>query len=97
MEEGKSGGHEWMIEFKKSASDLSVFTHILDGELKATNSDYEAKRSGDLSLKMPVMHASKAGLFEQWLKQNGKLGGQHKIPRLNNDRLFMEELLRMND
>jgi len=96
MQEGNSGGHEWMIEFKKSPDDLSVFTHILDGELKSTNSDYEAKRTGDLSLKMPLVHASKPGLFEEWLKQNNKLGGQHKIPRLNNDRSFIEQLLDLN-
>lgn len=95
MDAGKSGGHEWMVEFKKEPEDLSAFTHILDGELKLTNSDYEAKRSANLSLQMPIVHAARKGLFESWLKKHGKLGGQHKIPRLCNDRALMDELIEM--
>ena len=95
--EGQSGGcHEWLIEFTKLPDDIEVFTHILDGELKALNSDYEAKRSGDLSLQMPIVQVASDGLFEAWLKKSNKLGGQHKIPRLNNNRDFIDELLAMN-
>lgn len=96
MEGNESGGHEWLIEFSKEPESLDVFTHILDGELKGLNSDYEAKRTGDLSLKMPVVHIAKKGLFEAWLKKENKLGGQHKISRLNNDRKFIDELLELN-
>ena len=96
MEDQQSGGHEWLIEFTKMPENIEVFTHILDGELKALNSDYEAKRSGDLSLKMPIIQIASKGLFEAWLKQSDKLGGQHKIPRLNNDRNLIDQLLQMN-
>ena len=93
MSDLQRGTHEWLIEFKTPPDDLLVFTHILDGELKSVNSDYEAKRSGNLSLGMPDIKMAAPGLFEKWLKSNGKLGGQHKIPRLNNDRVLMEQLL----
>lgn len=96
MEDNQSGGHQWLIEFTKMPDNVEVFTHILDGELKALNSDYEAKRSGDLTLKMPVVEIASNGLFEAWLKKSNKLGGQHKIPRLNNNRDFIDELLAMN-
>lgn len=96
MEIETKGAHQWLIEFKTSPENLQVFTHILDGELKAVNSDYEAKRSGNLSLGMPEITPAKNGLFETWLKQINKLGGQHKVPRLNNDRQLIEMLLQMN-
>lgn len=96
MHEKNIGAHQWIIEFKSPPEDLIVFTHILDGELKAVNSDYEAKRSGNLSLGMPQILAAKNGLFENWLKAINKLGGQHKVPRLNNDRELVEILLAMN-
>ncbi len=60
------------------------------------NTDYEAKRTGDLSLQMPTIVVARKGLFEKWLKSSGKLGGQHKIPRLNNNRDFIEEVLKLN-
>lgn len=95
--EGKEGGrHEWLIEFIKAPDNLEAFTHILDGELKALNSDYEAKRSGDLSLLMPMVQIASTGLFEAWLKKANKLGGQHKVPRLSNDRVLIEDLAEMN-
>jgi hypothetical protein len=93
MDAAKKGAHEWLIEFKTPPEDLLVFTHILDGELKAVNSDYEAKRSGNLSLGMPEINVVPNGFFEKWLKSKNKLGGQHKIPRLNNDRSLVDEML----
>jgi len=96
MEGEKKGGHEWLIEFTVAPDNLEAFTHILDGELKGLNSDYEAKRTGDLSLQMPTVIQAEKGLFEKWLKSTGKLGGQHKIPRLSNNREFIEELLALN-
>jgi hypothetical protein len=97
MSDDTKGAHEWLIEFEKMPENLTVFTHILDGELKNLNSDYEAKRTGNLSLDMPNVYIAKKGLFEKYLKSIDKLGGQHKIPRLNNDRNLMEILRRMND
>ena len=88
-----SGGHEWLIEFRKSPSDLIEFTRILDESLKEVNSDYEAKRYLDMTLKLPLVHQAREGLFYDWLKSKNKLGGQHKVPRLSNDRNHIEELM----
>ena len=92
MEKGTKGGHEWVIEFNRLPNDVTVFTKVLDDTLKAVNSDYEAKRSSDLSLGPPVVKIAATGLFEKWLKSNDKLGGQHKVPRLKNNRNILEEL-----
>ena len=91
----ESGGHEWIIEFDKTPENMNYFTEILDNALKAINSDYEAKRYNSLTLTMPKIHVAKQGLFYCWLKEKGKLGGQHKIPRLSNSREFVEELLKL--
>jgi len=96
MKDTKSGGHEWIIEFKNAPKNIAYFTEILDNALKSLNSDYEAKRYHNMTLAMPTIHSAKKGLFYQWLKENGKLGGQHKIPRLCNKRDFIEELLLLN-
>ncbi len=90
------GGHEWMIDFKKQPKNLEYFTELLDNALKSVNSDYEAKRYHNLTLAMPKINVAKPGLFYKWLKNRGKLGGQHKVPRLSNTRDFMEELLEMS-
>jgi hypothetical protein len=89
----KNGAHEWLIEFENEPLDLQKFTIELDNALKSVNSDYEAKRYKNMALRLPVVHSLKKGTFHQWLKINGKLGGQHKIPRLRNDRTMVEEIL----
>ncbi len=92
--EGKSkGAHEWIIEFKTPPKDLQYFVELLDNSLKALNSDYEAKRYNNITLNIPKVHVAQKGLFHKWMKKNNKLGGQHKVPRLSNSRLFIEELL----
>lgn len=91
--EGSNGGHEWLIEFAAPPDNLPHFVEVLDSTLKKNNSDYEAKRYKDMALKMPVVHVLKEGTFTEWLKSKGKLGGQHKVPRLNNERNFVEEIL----
>lgn len=93
MENGK-GSHEWLIEFATPPDDPEGFAEILDRELQRVNSDYEAKRL--LSLERLKIHVARPGLFSDWLKEKGKLGGQHKVPRLWNDRTHLEELLGMN-
>lgn len=93
MNNSESGGHEWIIEFAKPPENLNFFTEILDNSLKAINSDYEAKRYKNITLALPKIHAARKHLFYDWLKKKGKLGGQHKIPRLSNNRDFVEELL----
>lgn len=88
--------HQWLIEFSKEPSDLQRFAGLLDKKLQELNSDYEAKRSHDITLQqLEVIKASK-GLFADWLKSKGKLGGQHKVPRLSNSRKSLDELLDMN-
>jgi hypothetical protein len=87
-----NGAHEWLIEFEKEPVILEEFTKELDAALKNINSDYEAKRYKDIALRLPVIHALKKGIFSEWLRSNGKLGGQHKIPRLSNERKFLEEI-----
>lgn len=88
-----NGGHEWLVEFEVMPDDLNRFTTELDSTLKAINSDYEAKRYKDMALHMPVVHVLPQGTFCEFLKSKGKLGGQHKVPRLNNDRKYLEEIL----
>jgi hypothetical protein len=90
-----NGAHEWLIEFEKEPESLETFTKELDDALKSINSDYEAKRYKDIALRMPVVHILKNGTFSEWLRNRGKLGGQHKVPRLSNDRKFLEEILSM--
>jgi len=93
MKDNQKGAHEWVIEFSKPPKNLSYFTELLDNALKSINSDYEAKRYLNMTLEMPVVHQAKKGLFYKWLQEKGKLGGQHKVPRLSNKRDFIEELL----
>jgi len=91
--EGSNGTHEWLVEFEASPADLKHFTEILDNTLKSLNSDYEAKRHRDIALRMPLVRVLPAGTFNEWLKSKGKLGGQHKIPRLSNERTVVNEIL----
>jgi hypothetical protein len=93
--DSSNGAHEWLIEFEKEPASLEEFTHHLDASLKSINSDYEAKRHKDIALRMPIVHAVKKGTFNEWLRSRGKLGGQHKVPRLSNERKFVEEILAM--
>jgi hypothetical protein len=96
MKGKEKGAHEWIIEFKKHPDDIDTFNQLLDAFLQEVNSDYEAKRYRDITLKFPKIHTARKDLFKDWLKQNDKLGGQHKIPRLSNSREFLEKLLKNN-
>lgn len=95
MSEHETGGHEWIIEFSNPPENPSFFMEVLDNSLKSMNSDYEAKRSNNLSIRFPKLTIAPTGTFYAWLKEKGKLGGQHKIPRLSNERLFLEEILKL--
>ena len=86
------GGHEWLIEFEQSPRDMSIFADRLDEFLRAENSDYDAKRYKDLALTRLAVHQAPPGSFDKWLKSGGKLGGQSKIPRLSNDRKYLDEI-----
>ncbi len=90
--EGENGAHEWLIEFDKEPQDLQQFTEELDAALKSVNSDYEAKRYKDIALRSPDVQAVPLQTFERWLRHKGKLGGQHKVPRLSNERNTLEEI-----
>ena len=93
MEAKEKGAHEWVIEFIKPPHNLEAFRSTLDVNLQKLNSDYEAKRANNMTLNPLVLNQARKGLFYDWLKKNDKLGGQHKIPRLSNDRRILEELL----
>lgn len=88
--------HQWLIEFSKEPEDLNRFTSLLDWKLQEINSDYEAKRYKNITLQHLEIVKARRGLFNDWLKAKGKLGGQHKVPRLSNSRKHIEELLEMN-
>ncbi len=93
MEGNKKGAHEWVVEFKIKPTNVKLFGEILDMELQNLNSDYEAKRKNDITLTPIVLHEARKNLFYDWLKSKDKLGGQHKIPRLSNNRQYINELL----
>ncbi|AWX45184.1 hypothetical protein HME9304_02196 [Flagellimonas maritima] len=97
MLDNEKGAHEWIIEFRKKPKDISYFTEFLDNALKSLNSDYEAKRYNNITLRMPTVHMARRNLFHDWLKSKNKLGGQHKIPRLSNERVYIDELIQMNN
>ncbi len=91
--EQENGAHEWLFEFEQEPEDMNLFAYELDNALKNINSDYEAKRHKDIALRLPILRQLPKGIFSKWLKSKGKLGGQHKVPRLSNDRIFINELL----
>lgn len=93
MDTDTKGRHQWAIEFVTPPADLNLFIETLDDKLKQINSDYEAKRYKDMILEAPAVVVLEQGTFDQWLKQNNKLGGQNKIPRLANNREIMEQIL----
>jgi len=88
--------HQWLIEFSREPESLEAFTRALDGKLQEINSDYEAKRHKDITLQHLEIIKARKGLFNDWLKSRGKLGGQHKVPRLSNSREIIEQMLRIN-
>lgn len=88
--------HQWLIEFAQMPDSLENFAAILDATLKEVNSDYEAKRWKDIALQPLEVIPARKGLFHEWLAQKGKLGGQHKIPRLSNTREYIEDMLKLN-
>ena len=92
MDGKEKGAHEWMIEFKQNPSDLAQFEKIVDDTLQSLNSDYEAKRHNNMTLNPLVINLARPHLFYDWLKERDKLGGQHKIPRLSNQREYLEQL-----
>ena len=92
MSDNSKGGHEWMIEFETPPDKLDRFAEVLDTALQSVNSDYEAKRYKDLTLMLPKVVSLQPGTFYNWIRKRGKLGGQNKIPRLANDRKYLDEL-----
>jgi flagellin-like hook-associated protein FlgL len=87
-----NGTHEWLIEFDKEPDDMQQFIFELDDALKNINSDYEAKRQKNIALRLPIVHSIPKGIFKKWLQAKGKTGGQHKVPRLSNERIIVEEI-----
>jgi hypothetical protein len=91
----EAGSHQWIIEFDQNPANIVHFAEILDETLKSLNSDYEAKRYKDMILSMPVIVPVPQGTFYQWMKNKGRLGGQYKVPRLSNNRTYVDEILEM--
>lgn len=94
--EGVVPHHQWVIEFSRPPHDIDLFANTLDAYLQQINSDYEAKRFKDINMVCLKIEVARKGLFDDWLKSKGKLGGQHKVPRLSNDRKHIDEILKMN-
>ena len=95
MKNKEKGSHEWMVEFKKPPEDFALFEKVLDETLQTVNSDYEAKRYNSMTLNQLKLNVARENLFYDWLAANDKLGGQHKIPRLSNQRDYLEQLKNM--
>jgi len=95
LEIGEKGGHEWAVEFIKPPSDIETFKTVLDNTLRKINSDYDAKRYQDLALAPPVIRSLETGTFYRWMKSRDKLGGQNKVPRLSNNREYMDSILKL--
>lgn len=93
--DGEAGGHEWIIEFEKQPSDFRRFCEILDTTLREINSDYDAKRFKDMALGFPRIHNAPSNTFYNWMKSKGKLGGQNKVPRLANNREYLDPIIQM--
>lgn len=93
MTNEQKGAHEWIIEFKTKPDNIENFRKDLDENLQSVNSDYEAKRYNNMTLNPLVLNIARENLFYDWLKQEDKLGGQHKVPRLSNERTYLESLL----
>jgi hypothetical protein len=91
--DASNGSHEWLIEFDKDPENLELFTQELDSALKSINSDYEAKRHKNIALSLPIVHVLPNGTFTAWLQSKGKSGGQNKVPRLSNDRNYVDDIL----
>jgi 5,10-methylene-tetrahydrofolate dehydrogenase/methenyl tetrahydrofolate cyclohydrolase len=96
MQDKEKGAHEWMIEFKSKPHNINEFQKILDETLQSLNSDYEAKRYNNMTLNPLVINVARENLFYDWLKEQDKLGGQHKIPRLSNKRDYLEQLKKLS-
>ena len=96
MDQNAKCRHQWLIEFSKAPADLQIFADFLDHKLQELNSDYEAKRFKDITLQHLEIIPARQNLFNDWLKSKGKLGGQHKVPRLSNSREHIDQLLKMN-
>jgi hypothetical protein len=92
MKGKEKGAHEWMIEFKNNPKNTGAFAKILDETLQSLNSDYEAKRYNNMTLNQLKINIARPNLFYDWLKEQNKLGGQNKIPRLSNQRDYLEKL-----
>ncbi len=94
--DGNRGRHQWLIEFVEPPTDIDIFAQKLDLLLTEENSDYQAKRAGNIFLDCLSITTARHGLFDDWLESTGKLGGQRKIPRLSNDRKIIEQMLKFN-
>ena len=94
-DDGQQGCHEWIIEFTQPPANLETFVQVLDETLRRVNTDYDAKRTKDIAVTRPRVHPAAQGTFHRWMKRRGKLGGQNKVPRLSNNREYIDDILTM--
>lgn len=97
MKDKQAGCHHWVIEFEQAPEDIDVFRKEIDAQLRACNSDYDAKRKGDIVLGLPKITIVPRGTFDKWFKEMKKEGGQHKVPLLSDDRTYIEKILKYKD
>ncbi|WP_343565985.1 GH3 auxin-responsive promoter family protein [Sphingobacterium sp.] len=95
FKDAEAGAHEWVIEFEQQPNDFKRFCEILDAKLREINSDYDAKRFKNMALRPPIVHNAPTDTFYKWMKSRGKLGGQNKVPRLSNNREYLDPLLKI--
>ncbi|MCW8312148.1 GH3 auxin-responsive promoter family protein [Sphingobacterium thalpophilum] len=95
FKDAEAGAHEWVIEFEQQPNDFKRFCEILDAKLREINSDYDAKRFKDMALRSPIIHNAPENTFYTWMKSRDKLGGQNKVPRLSNNREYLDPLLKI--
>ena len=93
FKDNEAGGHEWIIEFEHPPENYEQFFDILDKHLREINSDYDAKRYNNMALNKPLIHIAPEGTFYKWMKKRGKLGGQNKVPRLSNNREYLDSII----
>jgi hypothetical protein len=91
----EKGGHEWLLEFEQEPQDVQAFMELVDAHIQTVNSDYAAKRYQSIALGFPLYRVLPPGTFLEWMRRRGKLGGQNKVPRLANNREYVDSILGM--
>jgi hypothetical protein len=95
--QGALGYHKYVVEFEKSPENLGQFRDSLDAELCRRNADYQAHRAEGVGIPSPEVIEVASNTFRDWMKSMGKLGGQHKVPRMDGSGQLTEKLVKYLD